>query len=397
MTARGGHGLAAIGGEEALAAEIARAALALAQRLRDGGTLYAFGSGASATDAQHVAVEFVHPVGVGKPALPAVSLTSEAPILTGDLDAAGAASLFAAQLCRLARPGDAAIGIGGGAAVRAALAAARERGLLRIALGDAEPGAVDHRLLAPAADALVAKEFHVAFYHLLWEGVHVCLDALDGGPLHPFGDARPLDLAALLAELARSSALKLRETAALRERSLRLHARTLADGADAVARALDRGGRLLAFGNGGSSTDAQAVAELFARPPFGPPAPARSLVGDVAVVTALANDVGFEVVFARQVAAFGRTGDVALGFSTSGDSANVLRGLAEARARGLVTLGFAGYAGGRMLEEKAVDFPFVVPCDSIHRIQESQTTLAHALFERTQRCRTRAQEPACAS
>ena len=105
------------------------------------------------------------------------------------------------------------------------------------------------------------------------------------------------------------------------------------------------------------------------------------------MVTALSNDVGFEVVFARQLAAFARPGDVAVGLSTSGGSANVLAAFAEARRLGLVTVGFAGYDGGRMAEAAAagaIDHLFVVPSASVHRIQEAQTTTYHVLWELTQ-------------
>jgi D-sedoheptulose 7-phosphate isomerase len=111
--------------------------------------------------------------------------------------------------------------------------------------------------------------------------------------------------------------------------------------------------------------------------------PALSLAGDIAVVTALSNDVGFDVVFARQVAAFGRRGDIAFGLSTSGGSANVIRAFEEANRRGMLTVGFAGYAGGKMAEIDALDYLFVIPSPSVHRIQEAQTTLYHVLWELT--------------
>jgi D-sedoheptulose 7-phosphate isomerase len=154
--------------------------------------------------------------------------------------------------------------------------------------------------------------------------------------------------------------------------------------ARALARAFAGGGQLLAFGNGGSATDAQAVAALFLRPPSGRPLPALALPCDDATITALANDVGFEVVYARLIAAYGTPGDVALGLSTSGNSENVIRALAEARQRGLVTVGLAGYAGGRMAETGVIDHLLVVPSTSVHRIQEAQTTLYQVLWELTQ-------------
>jgi D-sedoheptulose 7-phosphate isomerase len=149
-----------------------------------------------------------------------------------------------------------------------------------------------------------------------------------------------------------------------------------------MAAQFGRGGRLLAFGNGGSSTDAQDLASLFLSPPGDSrPLPAFGLTNDIAVVTALSNDVGFDVVFARQVGAFGRRGDIAVGLSTSGNSANLLRGFDEAARRGLMTIGIAGYDGGKMAELDTIDYLFVVPSPSVHRIQEAQTTLYHALWE----------------
>jgi D-sedoheptulose 7-phosphate isomerase len=186
-------------------------------------------------------------------------------------------------------------------------------------------------------------------------------------------------------EVRRSTRAKAAEIAALREQVLATHAEALVACAAAVARSFAAGGRLFAFGNGGSSTDAQAVATMFAAPDLADAAgtglPATALTADVAVLTALSNDVSFEVVFARPLAAAGRPGDVALGLSTSGNSGNVLRAFAEARRQGMVTVGLAGYDGGRMAEAGTVDHLFVVPSASVHRIQEAQTTLYQVLGE----------------
>jgi D-sedoheptulose 7-phosphate isomerase len=145
------------------------------------------------------------------------------------------------------------------------------------------------------------------------------------------------------------------------------------------------GGRLFVFGNGGSSTDAAGAVALFTHPPSGPAMPARSLVADHAVLTALANDVGFELVFSRQLASAARPEDVAMGLSTSGSSANLLRAFAEARRLGLLTVGVAGYDGGTMAASGTVDHCLVVRSDSVHRIQEAQSAVVFALWERTQR------------
>jgi D-sedoheptulose 7-phosphate isomerase len=186
-------------------------------------------------------------------------------------------------------------------------------------------------------------------------------------------------------EVRRSTREKAAEIGALREQVLTDQADALVACATAMARSFAAGGRLFTFGNGGSSTDAQAVATMFAAPELadadGTGLPATALTADVAVLTALANDVSFEVVFARPLAAAGRHGDVALGLSTSGNSGNVLRAFAEARRQGMVTVGLAGYDGGRMAESGTVDHLFVVPSASVHRIQEAQTTIYQVLGE----------------
>jgi D-sedoheptulose 7-phosphate isomerase len=148
-----------------------------------------------------------------------------------------------------------------------------------------------------------------------------------------------------------------------------------------MAERFRRGGRLLTFGNGGSATDAEGAVDLFRSPPLGQSLPALSLVDDRAVLTALANDVGFELVFSRQVIAHASSNDIAVGFSTSGDSANVLRGLEEASRRGVLTVGFSGYSGGAMASSAFVAHCLVVASDSVHRIQEAQNALMLRLWE----------------
>jgi D-sedoheptulose 7-phosphate isomerase len=142
------------------------------------------------------------------------------------------------------------------------------------------------------------------------------------------------------------------------------------------------GGRLLSFGNGGSATDAQQVATLFLAPGGNArPLPALSLASDASVLTALSNDIGVDVVFARQVAAFAGRADIAVGMSTSGNSANLLRAFDEASRRGMLTIGIAGYTGGKMAELDSIDYLFVAPSTSVHRIQEAQTTMYNILWE----------------
>src|SRR6266850_7664760 len=202
--------------------------------------------------------------------------------------------------------------------------------------------------------------------------------------LYPFLYAKEGSVETVLAEVRKSTSAKAREIVQLREGTIDLIAEPLLDCATAMARAFAAGGRLLSFGNGGSATDAQAIAHSFLVPSHGRAIPAMSLAADVAVLTALGNDIGFESVFARQIGALGRLGDVAIGISTSGNSVNLLRAFEEANRRGLLTIGLAGDKGGAMAEAGTIDFLFVVPSPSVHRIQEAQTTIYHLLWELTQ-------------
>jgi len=161
---------------------VARACHAMALRFHRGGKLIVFGNGGPSTDAQHVAVEFVHPVIVGKRALPALSLTADVATLTGIANRAGLAEVFTRQLAILAAPEDIALGISADGEcenVLRGLEKARELGLLTLGLTGGDGGrigrspAVDHVLVARSADPLVVKEIHVTAYHVLWELVHV--------------------------------------------------------------------------------------------------------------------------------------------------------------------------------------------------------------------------------
>ncbi|MER7502623.1 SIS domain-containing protein [Nonomuraea pusilla] len=202
--------------------------------------------------------------------------------------------------------------------------------------------------------------------------------------LYPFLREGEDDAESLIEQVRRSTAAKAMEVVELRAQVVAAEEERLRACAAAMADRFARGGRLLAFGNGGSATDAQAVAGVFCAPAGGSrPLPALSLTGDIAVITALSNDVGPDVVFSRQVAAFGRPCDIAVGLSTSGNSANLLRAFDTAAARGLLTVGLAGYDGGRMAELDSIEHLFVVPSPSVHRVQEVQTTLCHLLWELT--------------
>jgi len=164
------------------AGAVAEACHAMAVRFHRGGKLIVFGTGGPSADAQHVAVEFVHPVIVGKRALPAIALTTDVATVTGIAEREGVASIFSHQIRAVARPDDIAMGIsadGGSPSVLAGLAAAKDLGLLTIALaggdGDAVPASpeVDHLLVVASGDPRVVKELQVTTYHVLWELVHV--------------------------------------------------------------------------------------------------------------------------------------------------------------------------------------------------------------------------------
>ncbi len=210
-------------------------------------------------------------------------------------------------------------------------------------------------------------------------------DAEPTGFLYPFIEAEERDAGALLTDLVASARVKIEESAALRAATLARCRDQVERAGAAMAQRFAGGGRLFTFGNGGSATDAQGSAELFRHPPYGRPLPALSLVEDQAVLTALSNDVGFELVFSRQLIAHAAVGDVAVGFSTSGDSVDLLRAFEEASRRGLLTVGLCGYEGSGMAVSDAVHHCLVVRSESVHRIQETQDALMLALWESVQR------------
>jgi D-sedoheptulose 7-phosphate isomerase len=202
--------------------------------------------------------------------------------------------------------------------------------------------------------------------------------------LYPFLSTSRSDDDALLGEVQASTVAKANEIAELRDRCCTQYGDELVTCARELADRFDAGGRLFAFGNGGSSTDAAQLAALFLGGAAGcQPLPAMCLTDDTALITALANDVGVEVIFARQLAALAGPHDIAVGLSTSGNSANLIRAFDEASRREVMAVGFAGYDGGAMAEAHTLDHVFVVPSASVHRIQEAQTTLYQVLWELT--------------
>lgn len=350
---------------------IAAAAGEIADRLTAGGRIYAFGRGAYATDAQHVAVEFVHPVLVGKRALPASDVSQS----------------FEAALPVLLEENDIVVAFGapyGDPVTERALADARARSAYTVGL----PGrGADFSLGETSDDEHVHQELAEIVGHLLYESVHVFLehrpldhDAGASAFLYPFlgGDTpAPGDL---MADVARSIGQKAADAEALRERVAAEEANVIAAAASTIAGELAAGGRLVLFGNGGSGTDANDWALDCVMPPAGLlPVPALSLAAEPATISAIANDVGREFIFARQLIAHLRPHDVAIALSTSGGSSNVIMALEEARKRGNRTVALLGYDGGEIVRRQLADHAIVVRSDFISRIQEAQATIYHTL------------------
>ena len=326
----------------------------MAERFERGGRLLAVGSSPQGwSDAHHVAVEFVHPVIVGKRALPALAVDP------GAVDV-------------LRRADDMVISFEP----------------LTILAGD-------EWILEPVDDdPFVRQELAETAYHCLWELVHVFFEHLGSssagagasGFLYPFLSTEDHDLDAVVEDVRSSVELKATETAELRERTLVGSREALVAAGATVRRALDEGGTLFAFGNGGSATDAMdLVADLRAAPPIGnrawPSRRALDLTGNSAILSALANDIGPNALYSRQLIAYGRPGDVAVALSTSGGSANIVEALVEARRRGLATSAFVGYDGGRIAAEALADHVIVSPSEYIPRIQEAQASAYHLLRE----------------
>jgi D-sedoheptulose 7-phosphate isomerase len=360
------------------AARITAAAGALAERFERGGTLYAFGRHAYSTDAAHLSVEFVHPVIVGKTALPAFDLSAAPPEL----------------VAALLRPADIAIALGppdGDPLLADVLAGAARRGALTLAL----PGAAaDYAFEAPCSDEHIHQEVFELLGHTLYESVHVFLEARGRGSgtgassfLYPFldaGTARGVDPAGITASILR----KVEDGAALREELAATQTSALAAAADAIDERLAAGGRILALGNGGSATDATDFVLDCVMPVAGMPTiPALSLSAEPAVLSAMGNDLGMEHTFLRQLIARAKPNDVVLAFSTSGGSKNVVAALEEARRRGLLSVAILGYDGGDIVRRKLADFAIVVGSVDIPRIQETQATIYHVLRERLGRHR----------
>jgi D-sedoheptulose 7-phosphate isomerase len=379
---------------------LARLCHLMAERFARGGRLIAFGrSPGDRSDARHVAVEFVHPVIVGKRALPAIGLAGEG----GNLGI---------QVELIARPEDIAIAFGAerdGGEAAAAIALARGRGCLTVAFA---PAGAEWEFVPPTEDPQVAQELVETLYHVLWELVHVFFEhrgllsgrdkprSHDVGAssfLYPFLAEREDNLDQVLDDVRRSVLMKSEEIGELRVQTLTENRSALIAAAEAVRANLSRGGTLLALGNGGSATDAMDVVADFrtpagvaaARDPAAAPAapaapagwPAIDLTEDTGIITAVANDIGPEAIFSRQVIAYGRAGDVLLALSTSGNSGNIIAALEQGRRQDLTTVALVGYDGGRVAAEALADHVIVTRSQHIPRIQEAQASAYHVLRE----------------
>jgi D-sedoheptulose 7-phosphate isomerase len=358
---------------ESEAERLAMACREMSDRFLSGGRLLAFGRGPYATDAQHVSVEFVHPVIVGKRALPALDLSIA----------------FRPWLEAIARPEDIAMGFappGGDPEIDCALRCAAARGAMTLAL----PGSIGSYCFEPITDdAFQHQEMVEMLYHVLWETVHVFFERKELGHdvgeaafLYPFLGQEKQGTAGLVEEVASSIRMKVADDARLRLQVAAEQAESIAAAVAAIRDRLERDGKLIFFGNGGSATDANDWALDCVLPGPGRRAiPAISLSLEPANLTALANDVGAEVLFLRQLIAQARPEDVAVGISTSGGSRNIVMALEEARKRGLLTVGLLGYDGGEIVRRGLADHALVVRSDYVPRIQEVQASVYHVITE----------------
>jgi D-sedoheptulose 7-phosphate isomerase len=350
---------------------LAEACREMSERFLRGGRLLAFGRGPHLTDAQHVSVEFVHPVIVGKRALPALDVSVA----------------FQSWLPAILRPDDIVMGFGppeGDGDVWAALEKAHERGAMTLAL----PGVGgSYAVEAASDDPFIHQELVEVLYHTLWETVHVFFEHRElghdvgaAGFLYPFLGRDKQDVTATVAEAAASIRLKAEEDARLREQVAREGADRIGAMTEAIRRRLAQGGKLMLFGNGGSATDANDWALDCVLPPAGYRAvPAISLSMEPASLTAISNDVGVDVAFLRQLIAHARPEDVAIAISTSGGSRNVVVALEEARRRGLLTAALLGHDGGEIIRRDLADVSLVVASDQIPRIQEVHASVYHVI------------------
>jgi D-sedoheptulose 7-phosphate isomerase len=355
------------------APRLAEACREMSERFLRGGRLLAFGRGPYATDAQHVSVEFVHPVIVGKRALPALDLSV----------------LFRPWLETILRPEDIVMGFGppeGDPDVWATIDYAHRQNAMTFALPGAEGS---YAVAAATDDPFIFQESIEILYHTLWETVHVFFEHRElgyevghSGFLYPFLGTEKQGTLGLVAEVASSILMKVQDDAKLRAQVAREESEQIGNAVLAMEEHLRRGGKLILFGNGGSATDANDFAIDCVLPPHGyEPVPAVSLSLEPANITAVANDIGTEAIFLRQLIAQACPEDIAIGISTSGGSRNIIMALEEARRRNMLTIALLGYDGGEIKRKHLADFPVVVNCDYIPRIQEVQASVYHVMRE----------------
>ena len=321
-----------------LSTDIVDASLRLARAFVAGGKLVVR-AGECADHAHHVAVEFIHPVIAGAQALPSIAV--DGAVATRDAD------------CLLV-------------------------------IGDDSGVDIDFRIPSRLTDAETMLS-----YHVLWELVQVCLEhpgivgaqASAGGDstafLYPFLDASETDEMSLRAALESSAAAKRTESHAIAADAVRHNRAVIDDAATAIAASADAGGRVLLMGNGGSSTDAARIERLFTALGID----ALSIASDYAVLSALANDLGADRVFSRQVEALARPGDILIGCSTSGASQNLLAAFEQAAKGDMIGIGISGYGGGAFRHQRGVSHCLAVESTSVHRIQEAQCELIAELCD----------------
>jgi D-sedoheptulose 7-phosphate isomerase len=355
---------------------LAEASREMSDRFLRGGRLLAFGRGPYATDAQHVSVEFVHPVIVGKRALPALDLSM----------------LFRPWLEAIVTPDDIVMGFGppeGDPEVWAALKSARDHNAMTFALPGRDESDGSYAVSPYTSDPFMHQELIEILYHTLWETVHVFFehrelghDVGEAGFLYPFLGREKQKTGEALGKVASSIQMKAADDAKLRKQVAAQQSEQIGNAAAAISERIRGGGKLIIFGNGGSATDANDWAIDCISPPSGyRPVPAISLSLEPANISAIANDVGSDLIFLRQFIAQACPSDVAIAISTSGGSRNIVAALEEARKRNIPTVALLGYDGGEILRRGLADFPIVVHCDYIPRIQEVQASIYHVMRE----------------
>jgi D-sedoheptulose 7-phosphate isomerase len=263
---------------------------------------------------------------------------------------------------------------------------ARSRAALTFALPGSEG---DYAASAASPHPFQHQEIVEILYHVLWETVHVFfehrelgLDSGDASFLYPFLGKRKQGTETVLDEVANSIRLKVQDDAGLRAQVGLGQAEAISATALAIRNCVERGGKLILLGNGGSATDANDWAIDCVCPPAGcRPIPAISLALEPANITAIANDIGSDVIFLRQLIAQAQPADLVVAISTSGGSRNIVIALEEAQKRKLRTVALLGYDGGEILRRGLADYPIVVDSDYIPRIQEVQASVYHILCE----------------